>query len=234
MILTKKKMKKIAGIYEKEICAKVPDHEEYNYEFSSEYDDKMRHMIFGAEIKPIKKTAPTVKKAARVAAAAAAVLAMVLGFNTDVRAAVRGWFSHPRADDPKTVVYEFNEDYTDKKLPQITIGWLPEDFEGVEPEDSSTDNRFSRVYEAEGGRVVDITIDYMHTGSTLYLVPEEGEQFNTEKIIINGRYAELYIDSESVMLIAPDDERNIMTQIYATVDPDEAIKIAEAISFTSK
>ena len=229
MILTKKKMKKIAGIYEKEICAKVPDHEEYNYEFSSEFDEKMHSMILGAEIRPIKKTARAGKRAVG-AAVAAAVICIMLGFSTEVRATVASWFRHHREDDPKTVVYEFNEDYTEKKLPQIIIGWLPDEFEDVEPIDTSNAYRFSRAY-VHDNKVIDFTIDYMHKGGKMYIIPEEGEDLILEEMIINGNKAELWYDSMSCSMNIFDDTHGILIEIDSNIEKEQIIRIAENIQF---
>ena len=158
----------------------------------------------------------------------------MLGIQTEAFAGIRSWFRHLREDDPKTVVYEFSEDYTDKKLPQITIGWLPEDFEGVEPKRDAMDDEytFSRQYETNEKRLIDFTISYMHRGGKVYISPEEGEELQCEDLVINGNIAQMYYDSEDIFLLMHDEEYGMEIDIASNIEAEEIIKIAENIKFS--
>ena len=230
--LTKKNLRRAAHIAAERMAEETAGYVTEEHEFSPEFEAKMQTLLYEANISEPEQRENHQKrrKVLPKAAAAAVALAVVLGLNTDVRAAVRGWFSHPRADDPKTVVYEFTEDYTNRKLPQITIGWLPEDFEGVEPEDTSDDYRLSLLYVSEKGRVIDIFVERMDDNNRLYIIPEENHQ-KIETITIKGLYSELYQDLESTTLIMFEEKNGIVIVVNATVTEAELVRIAENIEY---
>ena len=76
---------------------------------------------------------------------------------------------------------------------------------------------FSRLYETEDGKSVDFTIDYMHYGGRIYIMPEEGETLQLEELVINGHRADLYYDSVSSVLLVHDEQHGIEIDICSNI-----------------
>lgn len=172
----------------------------------------------------------------RVAAAAVILLAafgIVFAASSEVRAGVLYWLRHENEDHPNSYDYEFREGFSGKKLPQIIIGWLPEDFENVEPRIGALDDEytFSRAYETEKGRRIDFLIDYMDRGNTISVFEVPDDELQLEELTVNGKRADLYEDSYSTALLVFDDVNGIVITIRSYIERDEVIKIAENIQF---
>ncbi len=170
-----------------------------------------------------------------IAAVAAFIVSIGIMFatNSEALAGVLNWFRHEKEDDPKSYVYEFKEEYSNKKLPQIIIGWLPEDFEGIKPQIGAIDNdyTYSRAYETKEGRRIDLMIGHMDKERKIYIVAEIDEELRLEELMIKGKEAEFCWDSETNYLNVFDDSTEMFIQIVANVEKDEMIKIAENIQF---
>ena len=182
------------------------------------------------------KTNTSIKMLKRITAVATALIAAIgimFATNSEALAGMLNWFRHEKEDDPKSYAYEFKEDYSNIKLPQITIGWLPEDFEGIKPQIGDMDDAytFSRAFETKKGRRIDILISYMDKGSRIYVLSEPEETLQLEELTIKDKTAELFRDSETSYLHVFDDSTEMFIQIVANVEKDEMIKIAENIQF---
>lgn len=162
-----------------------------------------------------------------------ASISIMFATNSEALAGVLNWFRHEKEDDPKSYVYEFKEEYSNKKLPQIIIGWLPEDFEGIKPQIGAIDNdyTYSRAYETKEGRRIDLLIGHMDKERKIYIVAEIDEELRLEELMIKGKEAEFCWDSETNYLNVFDDSTEMFIQIVANVEKDEMIKIAENIQF---
>jgi hypothetical protein len=182
------------------------------------------------------KTNTSIKMLKRITAVAAALIAAIgimFATNSEALAGVLNWFRHEKEDDPKSYVYEFKEEYSNKKIPQIIIGWLPEDFEGIKPQIGAIDNdyTYSRAYETKEGRRIDLLIGHMDKERKIYIVAEIDEELRLEELMIKGKEAEFCWDSETNYLNVFDDSTEMFIQIVANVEKDEMIKIAENIQF---
>ena len=185
------------------------------------------------------KREPVSHRRSRMLIAAAAVagviliLAVFMGMGQEVYGGLFGSYRHRRVDAPATIVYEFYKDYTGVELPQVVIGWLPEDFQNVEPRIDAMNDAytFSRFYETPEGRLVVITVDYMHKGGKIYISPEPGEELQIVELTINGNRADLYWDSWSGGIKVFDDDTGLLIQIMSNIEIIEMIKIAENITF---
>lgn len=139
-------------------------------------------------------------------------------------------------DQPDGFMYEFHGDYAGTKLPAVTIGWLPEDFEGVEPLAGELDDDldFSRTYETKEGRMIDINVAYMDKLRWVYIIPNPGEKLYLLEFSMGEKQAELLWDSSSASLFVFDESSGIYFLINSNVEQDEMIRIAENIRFTYK
>ena len=176
------------------------------------------------------KTNTSIKMLKRITAVAAALIAAIgimFATNSEALAGVLNWFRHEKEDDPNSYVYEFKGDYSNKKLPQITIGWLPEDFEGIKPQIGAIDNdyTYSRAYETKEGRRIDLLIGHMDKERKIYIVAEIDEELRLEELMIKGKEAEFCWDSETNYLHVFDDSTEMFIQIVANVEKDEMIKM---------
>ena len=182
------------------------------------------------------KTNTSIKMLKRITAVAAALIAAIgimFATNNEASAGVLNWVRHVDEDNPSGYMYEFKGDRSNKKLPQITIGWLPEDFEGIKPQigELNDDYTFDRLYTTKNGRIIDFSIVYMERGERVYILPEFGEVLHAEEFIIKEKKAHYYEDSQSKCLFVFDDETGLMIQINANIEKEEMIKIAENIQF---
>ena len=172
----------------------------------------------------------------RITAAVAAFIVSIgimFATNSEALAGLINWFGHNDEKDPDSYVYEFSEDYADKKLPQIIIGWLPKEFGDVEPQMGvmNDEHTFIRHYETKDGKAISLKISYMDKEETLYIIPESGEKLQFEELRINNNRAELLWDSKSSALYVFDDVNGIYTKIVANIEKSEMIKLAENIQF---
>lgn len=182
------------------------------------------------------KTNTSIKMLKRITAVAAALIAAIgimFATNSEALAGVLNWFRHEKEDDPKSYVYEFKEDYSNIKLPQITIGWLPDDFEGVKPRIGAMDDEYtySRAYETNKGRRIDILIDHMDKGGRIYVMSEPEEELQVEELTVNGKRADYFEDTHKKGIYVFDDVNGLYIEIVTNLEKDEVIKIAEYIQF---
>lgn len=173
------------------------------------------------------------KRITAVAAALIAAIGIMFATNSEALARMLNWFRHEKEDDPKSYVYEFKEDYSNIKLPQITIGWLPDDFEGVKPRIGAMDDEYtySRAYETNKGRRIDILIDHMDKGGRIYVMSEPEEELQVEELTVNGKRADYFEDTHTKGIYVFDDVNGLYIEIVTNLEKDEVIKIAEYIQF---
>lgn len=223
-MISDERLREAARQAEKNLLDSLPEPEDCEATFSSEYKRKMKKLVRCTD-HPIRYW---VQKA--VACILLVILlggGSVLALSTEARAAFVGWI---REVYETWFVYKYEGE--DQELPQdvvFQLTWLPEGF--IEIAHSSSEDQISTIYEDENSDLIMFIYARNMESSNLY-VEEVG--VDTQIVQIGHVYADLYLDQQpggANTLVWSD--RGVLFWLYGNCSGDVLIKIAENICIES-
>ena len=224
-IISDKDLVAAAAAVRKSMLLALPEPENCTGVFSREFEEKTEKL----------KRMWTRKEYSRqwTRGVVAALIWLMLGFsvlfavNTEVRAAVVGWFKETFG----TYTAYWFDGSEEKTLPEYELTWVPEGYELV------CDNRLDQSRTVVYQRGEDVTASFSFSydlpvnDSPLRIHTFDGE-YTIEEIQINGCYGEFYQShdmSVSSCLVWLDEDENAAITIIGYFAKDEFIKIANGI-----
>lgn len=208
----------------------LPEPEECTGQFTIQFEEK---------IEKLKKTAirkANWKKFARSAVAAILVVligfSMLCAFNTEVRAAVIGWF---KKSFENYTAYWFNDNVEDDLIPEYDITWTPEGYELVF--DEVMPDSIIKLYQNPENELDGFTFNcYKPQADSPVKVEMLGSQHIVEQVYINGCSGDLYLSldpNDSHCLIWSDDNNQVAFAITSYSPPDDILHIAESVKLVN-
>lgn len=189
---------------------------------------------FEERIEKLMKTAArkaSWKKFARGAVAAVLValigFSMLCAFNTEVRAAVVGWFKKTYEEYTSYWFSPENEDV----LPEYELTWIPEGYELV-IDDRLPESR-TLVYQRGDDISASFIFSYCFAeADSQLLIYTFDDEYNVKTVTINGYPGDFHQavnESESSSLVWLDEDKNTVNTIIAYLSEDEMLRIANHI-----
>lgn len=229
--ITDGQLTEAAALVRESLLSAIPNPEECNHTFSTDFNQKMEAMRRREERRKQRR-----KTTYRVAAAIVIVLvgfSLLCFLNTEVRAAICGWVKEVVGD----ISYYWFQGEKAEELPYYELTYIPEGYENVM--DTALTSSRGMLYQ-RGENVKDgFTFDYGLTAEEAPIIVGHGEgAFELRDVSINGCRGELHIstniEEESHCLIWVDDEKGVWFSILAFFDPEEIVKLAESVQIVEE
>ena len=201
----------------------LPKPEDCNHTFSPRFRRKMRHLLF-------RQNHPVLMRGLQSAAVLFLTITVLFGslltVSTDAREFVFGWV---RGQFGSGFIYTFDGDAATDEIPQYCLGWIPDGY----TQDFTSEFEGGKIlgYVNAAGQQMLFAYSSASTGTIFALL--QCDDYKQEEVSINGIAGTLYIsprDEESSAIVWIDQERNIVFDIGAVVDPQTLIKMAENVT----
>lgn len=201
----------------------LPNPQDCTHEFSPRFRRKMRHLMF-------RQNHPVLMRALQSAAVLFLTITVLFGslltVSTDAREFVFGWV---RGQFGSGFIYTFDGDAAPSEIPQYCLGWIPDGY--TQDFTSELEGGKILIYGNAEGKQMLFAYSSASTGTIFAL--HQCDDYKQEEVSINGIAGTLYIsprDEESSAIVWIDQERNIVFDIGAVVDPQTLIKMAENVT----
>ena len=201
----------------------LPRPEDCNHTFSPRFRRKMRHLL-------LRQNHPVLMRGLQSAAVLFLTITVLFGslltVSTDAREFVFGWV---RGQFGSGFIYTFDGDAAPSEIPQYCLGWIPDGY--TQDFTSELEGGKILIYGNAEGKQMLFAYSSASTGTIFAL--HQCDDYKQEEVSINGIAGTLYIsprDEESSAIVWIDQERNIVFDIGAVVDPQTLIKMAENVT----
>ena len=209
------------------MLASIPAEEDCPYEFSPEFEERIRHLYQEKMAEKKKPRHPALRRVAAIFLATLVALSTWLAVDNRARAAVLRWF---REIYETRIIYRFTGEGEAKVLPDFEVTWIPEGYEQSE----LYRNKYSCVvvYAPPGSPADGVGISYNLISEGLAVVIDEidGDPIPVE---INGVKAELYLGTEASpvnVLVWVREDLGVQIDITAKIDPEDMLHIANGLN----
>ncbi len=224
--ITDAQLTKAAALVRGSLLSAIPNPEECDHTFNSEFDRKMEAMRRREERR--KQRRQTTRHVAAAMVTVFVGLSVFCAINTEVRAAIRGWTKEIVGDS----AYYWFQGEKAEELPYYELTYVPEGYEKIL--DDEVLNSRVMLYQ-RGENVKDgFTFDYGLTNEDFpVIVGHGGVVHELQEVSINGCRGELYISTdtknESHGLIWVDDTNGVWFAITAFLEIEDILHIAEGV-----
>ena len=201
----------------------LPRPEDCTHEFSPRFRRKMRHLMF-------RQNHPVLMRGLQSAAVLFLTITVLFGslltVSTDAREFVSGWV---RGQFGSGFIYTFDGDAAPSEIPQYCLGWIPDGY--TQDFTSELEGGKILIYGNAEGKQMLFAYSSASTGTVFAL--HQTDDCIQEDVSINGMTGTIYIsprENEPSAIVWIDQERNIVFDIGAVVDPQTLIKMAENVT----
>lgn len=223
-MITDAMLREAAAEAERFMLAHLPEIQEPHV-FSKRFERKMQKLLARAK-HPIRYQ--VVRYVAAVLLAIIMLFGTVLAVSPEVRATVFGWV--------RSTFYEYFQ-YESENTPNSTR----EEYKlAIAPDGYNLLNEIERangkmyLYVDDSGYILQFAYEYGGNRSNVFVATEKFEQYSSN---IHGLHADVYIateDDETSVIVWEDVDSDLLFYIFAKVDKDKLISMAETVQKIEK
>lgn len=203
----------------------LPDPDECHYNFSSEFEIRIKRLVRRHKIQyKIKKVAT---QTVACILAVLITISMWVAVNTEARAAFVRWI---RETWNNSFIYRFMEPYTESiiglTLPDLQMNYLPENYSYLKTVGNDQMQLHIFVNERFPEKQMLLHCYYMHEQLIDMVIPNG----TVTNVMVSGQTAHLYMAEtadEASTLIWTDDDHNVSFSLSAYLEEKDFIRIAE-------